>query len=80
MFVSYSEVRVNVINKHVQHVGIIGAFCLSGGLYVFQFLLGGRGQKKLLRCGLLGDGTKGGSVLRLTLCLQKKFSTYTYKN
>ena len=61
MFVSYSEVSVNVINKHVQHIGIIGAFCLSGGgLYVFQFLLGGRGQKKLLRCGLLGDGTKRG--------------------
>ena len=32
MFVGISEIGVSVIVKHLQHVRIIRAFCLSGGL------------------------------------------------
>ena len=42
MFVGCSEVSISVIIKHVQHIGIIRAFYLSGGTYkVFQYLNGG---------------------------------------
>ena len=44
MFVGCSEINVNVIVKHKQHVGIIWPFCLPGGTCsVFQCLglLGG---------------------------------------
>ena len=46
MFVSYSEVSVNVINKHVQHIGIIRAFCLSGGDFTFFSSFWGEGDRK----------------------------------
>ena len=32
MFVGCSEISISVIDIHVQHVGIIRAFCLPGGL------------------------------------------------
>ena len=35
MFVGCSEIGINVIVKHVQHIGIIWAFCLPGGLVTF---------------------------------------------
>ena len=54
MFVGCSEVSISVIIKHVQHIGIIRAFYLSGGTYkVFQYLNGGW-QKQLLGYGFLG--------------------------
>ena len=61
MFVGCFEISISaVVNKHVQSVGIIRAFCLTGGTcYDFQCL---GSQKNLLGCGLLG-----GSVPRLTL-------------
>ena len=31
MFVGCSEIGISIIVKHVQHVGIIRAFCLPGG-------------------------------------------------
>ena len=43
MFVSCSEISKSVTVKHMQHVGIIRAFCLPAGLAVFQCL---GGQKK----------------------------------
>ena len=54
MFVGCSEISISVIVKHVQHIGIIRAFCLPGETcQVFQ--CPGR-QKNLLDCGLLvGD-------------------------
>ena len=33
MFVGCSEVSISVIVKHVQHVGIIKAFCFPRGTY-----------------------------------------------
>ena len=57
MFVGCSEISVNVIVKHKQHIGIIWPFCLPGGdLFMMVCgLLGGRGgEKKMMVCGLLG--------------------------
>ena len=50
MFVGCSEIRINVIVKHVQHVGIIWA-CSLPGAELLSFLPSG--QKELLGCGLL---------------------------
>ena len=33
MFVGCSENSISVIVKHVQHIGIIGAFCLPRATY-----------------------------------------------
>ena len=41
MFVGCSEIIISVTIKYVQHIGIIRAFCLPGG--VFQCM---RAQKK----------------------------------
>ena len=60
MFVSYSEVSVNVINKHVQHVGIIGAFCLSGGTLCFSVPFGGKGTEKIVALWFARGWDKGG--------------------
>ena len=35
MFADCSEISIIVIVKHVQHVGIIRVFCLSGGFVEF---------------------------------------------
>ena len=35
MFVGCSEISISVIVKHLQHVGIIRAFCLPGGTFKF---------------------------------------------
>ena len=60
VFAGCSETRISVVIKHVQHIGIIRAFCLPGGdLLSFQRL----GTDKLLHCGF-----RGGSAPRLTLC------------
>ena len=40
MFVGCSEIGISIIVKHVQHVGIIRAFCLPGGLVKFFQCLG----------------------------------------
>ena len=39
MVIGFSENGINVIVKHVQHVEIIWAFCLPGG--VFKIFIGG---------------------------------------
>ena len=65
MFVSYSEVSVNVINKHVQHIGIIGAFCLSGGggTLCFSVPFGGKGTEKIVALWFArGRDKEGGAV------------------
>ena len=49
MFADCSEISINLIVKHVQHIGIITAFYLLEGNCSNLFR-----QKKLLGCGLLG--------------------------
>ena len=51
MFVDCSEISVNVIVKHKQHVGIIWPFVCLGGLVHFSVL---EGEKKMLVYALLG--------------------------
>ena len=58
MFIGCFEISTSVIEKHVQSIGIIRAFCLPGKTYSDFQCLGG--QKKLLGCGLLEGG--GGVV------------------
>ena len=63
MLVGSFEISINVIvNKHVQSIGIIRAFCLPGGTRQdIQWL--GR-QKKLLGCGLLvGISTQADTII-----------------
>ena len=41
MFVGCSEISINVIVKHKQHVGIIWPFCVHwGDLFIFSVLAG----------------------------------------
>ena len=42
MFVSCSEISKSVTVKHMQHVGIIRAFCLPAGLAMFFSAWGDR--------------------------------------
>ena len=52
MFIGCYEISIDVIVKHVQHVGIVWNFCQPwGNFYVFQCL---GTQKKLLGLGLRG--------------------------
>ena len=62
MFVGCSEISVNVIVKHKQHVGIIWPFCLPWGYFSIFSVLGGTEKKYWFAV------CKGGSALRLVLC------------
>ena len=59
-----------------------GHFVCPGGTLRFSVPFGGKGTEKIVALWFARGWDKEGgrSVLRLTLCLQKKFSTYTYKN
>ena len=46
MFVGCSKISISVTVQHVQHIGIIRAFCLPGGTYYLCQCLGG--QKKIV--------------------------------
>ena len=63
MLVGSFEISINVIvNKHVQSIRIIRAFCLPGGTCQDIQWLGG--QKKLLGCGLLvGISTQADAII-----------------
>ena len=52
MFVSYSEIIISVIVKHVQNTEIIRTPCLPGGGDLLGFSVPGR-MEKLLGGGLL---------------------------
>ena len=67
MFVGCSEIRINVIVKHVQHVGIIWT-CSLPGAELLSFSVPW-GQKELLGCGLLEV-----LVPTLTLCQMLPFN------
>ena len=62
MFVGCSEISVNVIVKHKQHVGIIWPFCLPwGDFFIFFSAWGDR--EKMLVCGLQGGiSTQAGTM------------------
>ena len=49
MFVGWSEISVNVIVEHVQHIGIIRAFCLLGGGGLLMFFTVSEVGKKIQR-------------------------------
>ena len=52
MFVGCSEISINVIVKHKQHVRIPWPFCLPGGLvYFFSACWGGMGETKSVLLG-----------------------------
>ena len=58
MFVGCSEISINVIVKHKQHVRITWPFCLPGGLvYFFSACWGGDGGDK--KCFARGDHHPG---------------------
>ena len=52
VFVDCSEISINVIVKHGQHVGII-CVCSPPGMGLLRFSVPG-GTEKLLGCGFLG--------------------------
>ena len=45
MFVSYSEIKISVIVKHMQHISIIRAFFLPGWRDLLSFSVPGGGKK-----------------------------------
>ena len=50
MSVGCSEFSISVIVEHVQHVGVIGAFCLPGGLFKFFSAWGDRKNFLVVVC------------------------------
>ena len=81
VFAGCSETRISVVIKHVQHIGIIRAFCLPGGdLLVFSLW----GQTNCCIVVFEGDQHPGWhyamSTIRLT-CLERKvmiFASFSY--
>ena len=48
MFLGCSEISICVTVKHEQHIGIIRAFCLSGGRSFLNFSVSGVHKKFVL--------------------------------